>query len=340
MREIFKNHFIPHARNNYKPHSVRREALLTTLVFGVFIVVMTFIGTHSVPQSSLLAQVQASLLTELTNDNRSENNAPLLTVNPLLEQAARLKARDMVEHEYFAHVSPDGTDPWHWFNQVGYQYTFAGENLASDFYETDEVLEAWMDSPLHRKNILNPKYTEIGIAVETGRYKGRKVAFVVQMFGSPRYPNIQPLAMNSTTVPGDTTTASDESLTPQVLGETISLGEETSEQTYMETEFADNPSTTEGTENQGDKPTVVMAVDSSQVSSNDVVTEFLAQPGFVGKLALLALIILLSISIGLKILVEYKKQHYQNVMWAVFVLVILIILYFATSSYLSQVVII
>lgn len=187
MRQRLKNHFIPHEGNDYKPHAVRSQALIFSLMLGFGILVMALLGSRTVSEIPGLADVQSTYLAQVTNEKRIENKVGELTVNPLLQEAARLKAQDMIENEYFAHVSPQGKQPWHWMNLAGYKYKYAGENLAIDFYDTKEVAEAWMNSPTHRRNILNNNYSEIGIAVDTGRYKGRKVAFVVQMFGSPRY---------------------------------------------------------------------------------------------------------------------------------------------------------
>jgi hypothetical protein len=96
-----------------------------------------------------------------------------------------MKAEHMAEHEYFAHVSPDGIDPWYWFHRSGYKFEKAGENLAINFVDSGDVNRAWMDSPGHRANILNGNFTEIGIAAVSGTYKGKKTIYVVQLFGTP-----------------------------------------------------------------------------------------------------------------------------------------------------------
>jgi hypothetical protein len=94
----------------------------------------------------------------------------------------------MAEREYFAHYSPDGVSPWHWFDKAGYDYLHAGENLAVHFTESDAVVDAWMDSPTHRANIMNGLYTEIGVGTARGEYKGYPTLFVVQLFGTARKP--------------------------------------------------------------------------------------------------------------------------------------------------------
>jgi hypothetical protein len=91
----------------------------------------------------------------------------------------------MVANNYFAHTSPYGITPWHWFKEVGYTFRFAGENLAVNFLESRDVQQAWLNSPTHRANVLNPNFTEIGIATAYGTYKGANTAYVVELFGTP-----------------------------------------------------------------------------------------------------------------------------------------------------------
>lgn len=132
-----------------------------------------------------LAAIYANVLVLLTNKDRALQNVSELKVSPLLEIAAQMKANDMASKSYFAHNTPDGKTPWYWLEQAGYKYLYAGENLAVNFVESEDIQKAWMASPRHRSNIINPKFTEIGIATSTGIYKGREAVFVVQMFGAP-----------------------------------------------------------------------------------------------------------------------------------------------------------
>lgn len=133
-----------------------------------------------------LSAIYASVLVNLTNQSRADQNVDELTVNPLLEKAAQMKADDMAEKGYFAHNTPEGLTPWYWFREASYDYRYAGENLAVNFVESNEVHKAWAASRGHWLNIINPKYEEIGIATSTGVYKGRQAIFVVQMFGTPK----------------------------------------------------------------------------------------------------------------------------------------------------------
>lgn len=133
-----------------------------------------------------LSAIYGAVLVNLTNQSRSTANVSELKVNPILEKAAQMKADDMAAKSYFAHNTPDGKTPWYWFEQAGYKYKYAGENLAVNFQDSNEIHTAWLNSKGHFLNIVNPKYTEIGIATSTGTYKGREAVFVVQMFGTPK----------------------------------------------------------------------------------------------------------------------------------------------------------
>ena len=90
----------------------------------------------------------------------------------------------MIDNNYFAHVSPQKKSPWYWIEKNEYDYTYAGENLAINFTNSEDQQKAWMDSPLHKKNILNPNYDEIGVAVKRGVVEGKETTVVVQMFGA------------------------------------------------------------------------------------------------------------------------------------------------------------
>lgn len=159
---------------------MRIIALLAVLcAFGGAALSITKYDTKS------LAAVLASALVSYTNDTRDERGLQTLTTSPELEVAAQMKANDMAEKGYFAHISPDGTTPWYWIQEAGYSYAHAGENLAVDFVRSKDVTNAWMNSPSHRANMVSEKYTEIGIATARGTYNGQDTVFVVQMFGTP-----------------------------------------------------------------------------------------------------------------------------------------------------------
>ncbi len=181
-----KKYFVPHEGNNYKPHLLRHDSILFFFLLVIIAEIAFFVQIFIVfDKTKFLASVLPGVLTTLTNKERAENDAPPLVENELLKKAAQEKAEDMATKGYFAHTSPDGKTPWYWFDQVGYKYIYAGENLAVNFFESDDVAQAWMNSPTHRQNIVKKNYTEIGIGVANGTYKGRSTVFVAQLFGTP-----------------------------------------------------------------------------------------------------------------------------------------------------------
>lgn len=119
------------------------------------------------------------------NQERVKAGLEQLQESQLLNEVANLKAQDMLGNNYFAHTSPTGVDPWFWFDRVGYEYRFAGENLGMDFKTAVAVHQAWMKSELHKENILSPKYTEIGVAVKKGIIDNKETQVAVQSFGNP-----------------------------------------------------------------------------------------------------------------------------------------------------------
>ncbi len=186
MRRHLKNTFIPHEGNEHRPHLLRASgALALTAILLIAFGFSISRGLFFNQGARFTAAVLPAVLVSLANDDRAEEGLGQLTTNAVLEDAARMKAEHMAEHEYFAHVSPDGLDPWYWFYRAGYEFVDAGENLAVNFTDSDDVNQAWLDSPGHRANIMNGKFTEIGIAAVKGEYKGKKTIYVVQLFGTP-----------------------------------------------------------------------------------------------------------------------------------------------------------
>ena len=130
------------------------------------------------------ADIEQNIISQV-NQERAKNGLSILQENEALSKAAFLKAQDMIGNNYFAHTSPGGLDPWHWLEEVGYQYKFAGENLAMDFTSASSVHKAWMKSASHKENILSENYSEIGIAVLDGIIENRERKVAVQFFGAP-----------------------------------------------------------------------------------------------------------------------------------------------------------
>ncbi|MFH0968957.1 MAG: CAP domain-containing protein [Patescibacteria group bacterium] len=119
------------------------------------------------------------------NSDRVANGDKALEWNSKLCESAELKAQDMDNNNYFEHISPAGVTPWYWIKKEGYNYTFVGENLALNYFTSQNAHTALMNSPGHRANILNDNFTEIGINYVRGKLNGQDAFFVVQHFASP-----------------------------------------------------------------------------------------------------------------------------------------------------------
>ena len=185
------NYFIPSEENDFQPHSLRFRS-----IFIIFLIILFlensffFLSYYLIPSSTFLANLVLSSIVDHTNQYRSASSLPQLTLNPLLNQAAQLKAEDMAQKGYFSHNSPDNKTPWDWLKQVGYDYLYAGENLALNYSDSEEVVQAWINSESHRQNLLNPHFKEIGIGIAKGTYQNQPAIFIVQFFGTPKNLNL------------------------------------------------------------------------------------------------------------------------------------------------------
>lgn len=166
-----------------------KKNLKNVAIAGALVLAVSGVGCllkTTLPKLGIdFAAVMPAVVAVLTNEARAADDLGELHVDEKLTRAAQAKAEDMAEKGYFAHVSPDGTTPWYWIIREEYLYVYAGENLAVNFDESEDVVEAWLASPTHRFNIMKRQYTDIGIGIATGTYKGREATFVVQMFGAP-----------------------------------------------------------------------------------------------------------------------------------------------------------
>ena len=145
--------------------------------FAILLVAILF-STGFVKSYSSLSIDQ---IMNLVNADREQDGLPALTLNSTLNLAALAKADDMISNRYFAHTSPEGVNPWYWFKSLGYNYAYAGENLAIGYKDAPSLENSWMHSPSHRANILSPYYSDMGLAV----IKSQNSTLVVQLFGAP-----------------------------------------------------------------------------------------------------------------------------------------------------------
>lgn len=224
-----------------------------------------------------------------TNAFRSQNGLAALSLNSQLNSSAQNKAQHMVNNNYWAHNAPDGTTPWYFFDQAGYNYSKAGENLAYGFNTSQDAINGWIGSPGHRANMLG-EYADVGFGFVDGpSYQGGPNTVVVAHYGAttaPAPPAPAPVAQATTPAP----TASPAPAAPATPTPTTPTPTP-SEQP--------NPEATPTKTPTGQKPTKPVSVPEVTVASTAKVTlldQFkVGQPRFA---AVVSLLLVMSVVVG------------------------------------------
>jgi len=141
-------------------------------------------GIFLLPQTARLSDITSEKIIELTNKQRIYYGYNILTANQLLAKAAYEKGQAILAAGEFKH-NLGGRKFSDWIKDTGYKYSYVGENLAIDFVTSEGVIDAWLASESHKKNLLNQYYDEIGVAVIEGEFVGQNTVLVVQVFGAP-----------------------------------------------------------------------------------------------------------------------------------------------------------
>lgn len=144
----------------------------------------------SVTYSTSLSTSRADEVLTLTNRVRSTSQvcgttkykpAAPLKANSLLRTSAQAHSQDMADHNYFDHTNLKGQSPFDRITATGYRYWTAGENIAAGQPTPAAVVQAWLDSPGHCRNMMDPDFTELGVGVANGGHYG---IYWTQNFGS------------------------------------------------------------------------------------------------------------------------------------------------------------
>ncbi len=163
---------------------------LPAIIFLVASIVLSNIRIPVVHQSvlSYATEISSGSLLSNTNQQRSANGKTGLALNSQLNSAAQAKADDMANRNYWSHNTPDGKEPWVFFDQTGYKYTKAGENLAYGFTTSAETISGWMNSASHKANMLDGEFTEVGFGyTNAANYQEQgNQTIVVAMYGQPQ----------------------------------------------------------------------------------------------------------------------------------------------------------
>ena len=179
--------FVPAKKNNFTPVLLSRRALL---VYAVVVLFFNFILVQFRPTLQSASITQDSLL-QMHNYERAKNGLNTLRINQKLNESATEKAIAMLQTNCWSHYCPNGQSPWEFFDDAGYLYFHAGENLAEGFSTTESVINAWMNSPTHRANMLNDNFTEVGFGFANGSFQGNpNNTIIVVHFGKPLDENL------------------------------------------------------------------------------------------------------------------------------------------------------
>ena len=178
MRKI-KKILIACPENNYNPPVLSYKAFI---IYGMILLLLRLMFGFIQTQGSA---VDSEILMRLINKERGSRNLTVLSRNSSLLAASAGKAQDMIDRDYFAHIDPDGNYVWGKITSAGYApYRILGENLALDFSASEGLVQAWLDSPTHRANILHKEFLDQGLSALYGDYQGRYTNLTASLFGT------------------------------------------------------------------------------------------------------------------------------------------------------------
>lgn len=163
--------------NNKRNQKIKKRFYASTALF-------LLVGAFLLPEIVRASAISDENIINITNKVRQEEGLNNLSANQLLSKAAYDKADAIFRDQVFQHDIGDKRFS-KWVKEAGYQYESVGENLAIDFVSSEGAMDAWLSSPSHKKNILNPKFQEIGVAVKEDSFEGRDSLLIVQIFGTP-----------------------------------------------------------------------------------------------------------------------------------------------------------
>lgn len=177
--------FIPHQKNNHRAKILHNISLFVLIIaIGLVSSISVYLYRAHPEVLGISYQISEAELLNLVNYERAQEGLPPLSLSRQLSSAAKKKSDHMFLNNYWAHFGPDGTSPWDIIRGEGYNYSYAGENLAKGFTTSYDTVKAWMNSPTHRDNILSPNYSEVGFSISEGELQGEKTVLIVQEFGS------------------------------------------------------------------------------------------------------------------------------------------------------------
>ncbi len=314
--KLIKNLFIPYEGNNHKPKVLRTKSLVVYVLIAVLVkLTVTGFLFFTYPSPAELSAIISANMTNLVNQSRTEAGVEPLKENLLLVEFAKQKGEDMIARDYFAHDTPEGKRPWQWINRGDYDYVYAGENLAMDFTSAEVVHEAFMKSPSHRRNILNPKYKEIGMAVLNGEMNGHPTTLLVEFFGTQR-KDLSTLAQAEVINPeGQNQNPNQELPVTSVAGSETSLANQL-------------PTAQVGQNNEG----IIIVTTENKASKAivDLVIEY-------SNIFFIAFLIFILVSLALNVFIKIRVQHASIILESIVVIALLLAMILVKFHFIEQV---
>lgn len=190
MKRHLKNFFIPHEGNDYHPHLLHTKRAFFYTGFFLSLKALVFVFALLIPSvvfvmPDVLEEEEQKLLT-LTNNLRRDLGLAVLAPQVPLQISSLAKASDMAKYNYLSHVSPSEANLGNFLTDAGYNYQVAGENLAMGFSSAEEIFAAWLKSPSHYANLVDPDFTEFGVSLQPGLYNQYSTVYVAEHFGTPK----------------------------------------------------------------------------------------------------------------------------------------------------------
>lgn len=181
------------ARNRYCPQLT--DAGLTEVgIYQDARVVWIVMAAPFSPRVGVSAETAGQRVLELVNQaraaprycgNRAFNAARPVRWNDSLAEASRLHAEEMARYNYFGHSGRDGSAPAQRVERAGYRHRAIAENISAGQMQPEDAVAGWIKSPTHCANLMNPVYTEMGVAFAVNA-RSEMGVYWTQAFGTPR----------------------------------------------------------------------------------------------------------------------------------------------------------
>jgi uncharacterized protein YkwD len=154
--------------------------MMRKVLAGLAVLIATAASASEITKETVIGQM---------NVRRLSRGLPPLREDPRLTLAAEDRMRDMEDNAYWSHTSPDGRSPFDWLAPRGYDFWFAGENLAAGFETAEILVEGWMESEGHRDNIMSAIFQDCGIAIIEGAITKKSAGkSIVVLFARHKLP--------------------------------------------------------------------------------------------------------------------------------------------------------